>query len=126
MSDLPRGSGGRIAHISYPSSSTGRAQRLVSSGQYDVTGERRRIGDPACMLNVNVSHGTSGERQFRRRGEMVRVIETIYGQGNIHRRRDVGRMETTDHGTILKVLERQKDLGQNWEWWRSMSGWMVE
>ena len=38
---------------------------------------------------------------------MARVIETIDGQGNIHRRREVGRMETTDHGTILKVLERR-------------------
>ncbi len=78
---------------------------MASSGEYNVTGERRCTGDPVYMLNVNVSHGTSGERRFRRRGEMVRVIETIDGQGNIHRRRDVGRMETTDHGTILKVLE---------------------
>ena len=45
--------------------------------------------------------------RWRASGEMSRVIETIDGLGNKTRRRARGRMATTEHETILSILEKR-------------------
>ncbi len=59
------------------------------------------------MLNVNNRHGTSGGSRFRRSENMCRVINTVDGIGNTHIHRARGRMNTTDHNTILQMLEHR-------------------
>jgi hypothetical protein len=54
--------------------------------------------------SVNVK---TNRRQFRGRNETSRIVETIDRLGNRNCNRIYGKMKTTDHGTILRILERR-------------------
>ena len=53
---------------------------------------------------VNVK---TNRRRFRVRDETSRIVETIDRSGNRICNTIYGKMKTTDHGTILRILERQ-------------------
>ena len=62
-----------------------------------------RAGENRCR---NVRNQARASR-WRASGEMSRVIETVNSLGIKSRRRARGRMATTDHDTILQMLEHR-------------------
>jgi hypothetical protein len=88
----------------------GGAQQQVSGGLCNVPGRPKRDGGPENLLDVCRSdsvHVNNGSRPSWHQSETSRIIETIDGLGHSQQRRTYGRMETTDHMTILKMLERR-------------------
>ncbi len=59
------------------------------------------------MFRVDVNRSRERVRRFRRPFEISRTIETVDGLGTRHTRRTRGRMNTTEHETILSILERR-------------------
>ncbi len=59
------------------------------------------------MSRVDVNQSREKVRRFCRPSETSRTIETVDGLGIRHSRRTRGRMNTTEHETILGFLERR-------------------
>ncbi len=59
------------------------------------------------MFSVDVNQSRERVRRFRRPSETSRTIDTVDGLGFRHRQPTRGRMNTTEHETILGILERR-------------------
>jgi hypothetical protein len=92
---------------SYPSLTTGGAQRCAPSGLCISPRHLRRNKSTKSLFGVSWKNYVRVRRGFWPQSETSRIIETVDGLGNKSKRQAVKHMETTDHNTILRVLERR-------------------
>jgi hypothetical protein len=94
-----------IVCSSYPSLTTGGAQQCTPSGLCILPGHSRRNKSIKSLFDGSRKNYVCVRRGFWPPSETSRTIETVDSLGNKSKRRAVGHMETTDHNTILRILE---------------------